>query len=287
MSGYRITLFTPEKATPAFQAALETVSQAQAAFEMSPGVWRIDAYADQPIDRAALTSALAVAGAASGVAPPQPWIAPVADVDWVDATAASFPAIPIGRFVIHGGHLRQPPRWAGIPLRIDAGVAFGTGEHATTQLCLEAIERRAKRGALGRVLDMGAGTGVLAFGALRLGAVSALGVDLDARAAATAREAARINGLAGRARFIEADGFANRPVRAGGPYDLLLANILSRPLRAMATPAAAALRGGGVAILSGLLESQERIVANRWRAAGFRLVERATRSGWLALTLQR
>jgi len=286
MSGFRVTLFVPETATPAFQAALETVTQAQAAFEMNPGVWRIDAYADRAIDRAALTAALALAGASTGVAPPQPWIAAVDDVDWAAASAASFPAIPIGRFIIHGGHLARPARWRGVPLQIEAGAAFGTGEHATTQLCLEATEWLAKLRPLGRVLDMGAGTGVLAFGALRLGARSALGVDLDPRSVRMAQAAARANGLADRVQFIEADGFAARAVR-GRRFDLLYANTLARPLRAMAAPASAAVRSGGYAILSGLLPMQEVAIVAKWRAVGFRLIARRRRTGWSALIFKR
>ena len=134
---------------------------------------------------------------------------------------------------------------------------------------------------------MGCGTGVLAFGAIRLGAKSAIGIDIDKRSARLAAEAARVNGLAARCRIAAGDGFSAPLVRAGAPFDLLCANILARPLMAMAPAAARVIRPGGFAVLSGLLTHQERMVFAAWRLCGFVMARRRQTHGWSALTLKK
>ena len=287
MSAWRIHFFVAETAIQAVQTALDPFCEAVAAFEFGPGVWRIDAYAVDAPDRADLTARLAIATASVGVSAPEPWILAVEDEDWAMATAQAFPPIRIGRFVIHGGHAAPPPRGTGIPLQIEAGAAFGTGEHATTALCLRAIQQLAKRRPLGDVLDIGCGTGVLALGALRLGARRAVGVDLDPRSARSAQATARVNGLAARARFFTGDGFTHPAIRAGRPYDLFLGNILVRPLVAMAPLARHFVRPGGFAVLSGLIPAQVPWLESTWRRCGFARWGHLQDRGWSAVVMRR
>jgi ribosomal protein L11 methyltransferase len=200
----------------------------------------------------------------------------------------------VGRFVVHGGYDRAavPPNAIGI--EIEAALAFGTGHHGSTQGCLAAIERYAKtppgRASAvgregGRILDLGTGTGILAIAAARVLRGRVIAGDIDRVAVATARANVRLNHAAGRVRVVQAAG-ANAPaIRAGAPYDLVLANILLAPLQALAGPVGPLLARGATVVLSGLLVTQANAALAPWRAFGLCLVRRDRRDGWITLTL--
>jgi ribosomal protein L11 methyltransferase len=135
------------------------------------------------------------------------------------------------------------------------------------------------------VLDVGCGSGVLAMAAAKLFATSALGCDIDEGSVRVARANARANGLLGRVDALVADGLSARRIKAGQPYDLILANILARPLTKLAMPISRALAPGGRVVLSGLLASQERQVLGAYALVGLKLEARRARDGWLALVL--
>ena len=135
------------------------------------------------------------------------------------------------------------------------------------------------------MLDVGCGSGVLAMAAAKLFATSALGCDIDAGSVRVARANARANGLLGRVDALVADGLSARRIKAGRPYDLILANILARPLTKLAMPISRALAPGGRVVLSGLLASQERQVLGAYALVGLKLEARRARDGWLALVL--
>jgi ribosomal protein L11 methyltransferase len=198
---------------------------------------------------------------------------------------SGLPPVRAGRFFVYGMHdLGRTPVNA-VNLRIEAGAAFGTGHHGTTVGCLLAFDRLLKAHRFQKVLDVGCGTGVLAIAASRCGAARAVGTDIDRVSVRISRENAGLNQV--RARFVHADGLDHRAVRAAGPYDLVFANILARPLVGLAQPIRRALKPGGVAILSGLLRSQERMVRAAWLARGFRLRSRLHRDAWATLVMQR
>jgi len=209
----------------------------------------------------------------------------LADADWLAMALSGLPPVRAGRFFIYGVHDRgrAPPNT--INLRIEAGAAFGTGHHGTTVGCLTAYDQLLKTRRFGRVLDVGAGTGVLAIAASRTGCKLALGTDIDAVSVRIARENASVN--AAPARFVHAVGLAHRLVRAHAPYDLVFANILARPLVALAQAIKAGLAPGGVVILSGLLRTQERYVRAAYLARGFRLTRRIHKDAWATLVLTR
>jgi ribosomal protein L11 methyltransferase len=280
--GWRVALSCPAAAVEAVMAALEAPDAAVTAFGDQDD-WSIEAIVPEPPDHADLTARLALAAARSGVAVPAFTVAAVERRDWLALNLDSFRPIRIGRFVVHGAHHAPPGhRWG---LRIDAATAFGTGEHPTTRACLEALDAVAKRKRLGRVLDLGTGSGLLAIAAKKLGARRVLAVDIDPESVRVAARHARLSRA--RIRVARSDGYRGRAVRCAGPYDLVLANILAGPLARMAPALARALAPGGVAVLSGLLTSQERLVLVAHRRAGLRLVRRRVIGDWTTLVVER
>ena len=169
---------------------------------------------------------------------------------------------------------------------MDAGAAFGSGEHATTQGCLLALAALRDGGFHpANALDMGCGSGILAIAAVKLHGCLALAVDSDPRAVAFAREAVRRNGAARRVAVRSGDGYAAPGVGERAPYDLAFANILAGPLIAMAPDLAAVLKPGGVAILSGMLADQADAVRDAHRSAGLAPFDRRDLRGWSTLTM--
>ncbi len=174
-----------------------------------------------------------------------------------------------------------------IPVWIEAGPAFGTGHHGTTKGCLEALARLARTRRVGRVLDIGTGSGVLAIAALKIGATSAIATDLDAESVRVARENARNNRSGRTLKFLHASGANHAAIRAGAPYDLILANILARPLVWLSQDISHLVRRGGRVILSGLLTHQEPQVRRAYLGQGLVLVDRLRITGWSTLVFER
>lgn len=243
------------------------------------GIWRIDAF---PVDTGEADRLEATLRAQDGLTVS---VETLADADWLAMALSGLPPVRAGRFFIYGLHDRGRVPANATALRIEAGAAFGTGHHGTTVGCLEAFDRLLKRERYGRVLDVGAGTGVLAVAAARTGSRIVVGTDIDAASVRISRENARAN--AAQVRFVHAAGLGHRLVRSGAPYDLIFANILARPLVGLAQEIGGALRPGGVAILSGLLRAQERYVRAAYLARGFRLEFRIRKDAWSTLALRR
>jgi len=207
---------------------------------------------------------------------------------WLDRTKLAFPEQLIGRnFAVRGTHIVEPKRYCRITLVLDAGLAFGTGEHNSTRGCLIALERVARALRPRRILDLGTGSGVLAIAAAKLLRVPVLATDIDARATRVARANAQVNGVSGLVQSVQNDGWSNLAVRRLAPYDLVFANILARPLCAMAHELAVHLMPGGIAILAGLLTVQANWVLSAHRRAGLILRDRVVDGAWTTLVLER
>jgi ribosomal protein L11 methyltransferase len=212
----------------------------------------------------------------------------VPDANWVAISQAALPPILAGRFIVHGSHDRARVGVRPLAIEIEAGEAFGTGHNATTSGCLEAIDSLTRRRRFARVLDLGCGTGVLAIATARaLPHARIVASDNDPIATGIAKDNVRLNRVAARVRVVTAAGFAHQLLRRPRSFDLVVANILPRPLIALAPAMRAALHQGGVAVLSGLLNHQAHEVRARYHAFGFHLLSARRHAGWTVLVLQR
>jgi ribosomal protein L11 methyltransferase len=190
--------------------------------------------------------------------------------DWVTENQRSFQPFAVGRFWVHPSHDTDGIPAGLLPLRIDAGMAFGTGTHATTRGCLELIATLDPAETMNAV-DVGCGSGILAIAMAKLWRRPVIGGDNDAQAVEVARENAVLNGVGDLCRFVHAVGLRDPDLQAGAPYDLLVANILAGPLTELSDPFAAALRPGGRALLSGLLDDQADHILAVYARRGFSL----------------
>ncbi len=242
-------------------------------------VWRIDAFPNEAEERDAAVEIL------KGYPELRTVVEKLADADWLAMALSGLPPVRAGRFFVYGAHDKGLAPASTVNLRIEAGAAFGTGHHGTTVGCLQAFHDLLKAQRFERVLDVGCGTGVLAIAAARTGSRIAVGTDIDAPSVRIANENAALNQCD--ARFVHASGLNDQKVRAEGPYDLVFANILAPPLVALSQDIKLALKPGGIAILSGLLRTQERRVLAAYMSKGFRLVRRLHRDAWATLVLKR
>ncbi|NQW12551.1 MAG: 50S ribosomal protein L11 methyltransferase [Alphaproteobacteria bacterium] len=286
---WRIALTVPGSVLQAVADALQPFVTSLTTMGESPdGTWLIEGLVEHEPERPAVIAALSLAAATVGHPPPDTVIEPLPEVDWLALNRQSFPPIREGRIWIRGSHVVDPVPAGTLALTVDAARAFGSGSHATTALCLRAIQDLAKQRRPRRVLDLGCGSGILAMAWAKLCPGSAVrAVDLDPISVATAAANARLNGVHDRVRAAVSDGWRSPVVRRDGPYDVVTANILARPLCAMAKDLRYGLAPGGVAVLSGLLNEQERWVLSAHRAQGLQLRCRYRRDGWSALVISR
>jgi ribosomal protein L11 methyltransferase len=277
----------PEAAVPAFEAALQTVCATVGLFrDEATDTWRVEGVREAGAGDDELAGALALASAVSGIEQPALHAAPVEAEGWLARTVESFPEQPIGRrFLVRPTHLPDPKTHGRLVLRLDAGLAFGSGEHASTRGCLLALERIAHRRPR-RVLDLGTGSGILALAAAKLLGRPVLATDIEPWSVRVAADNARLNRMGRLVSARLADGWRHRAVRAGR-YDLVFANILARPLCAMARDLAAHLTPGGTAILAGLLGTQARMVLAAHRRRGLVLEARHDVGPWTTLVVRR
>ncbi|MCB5944576.1 50S ribosomal protein L11 methyltransferase [Acidocella sp. KAb 2-4] len=283
-----ITIRVPPEALEPFEAALSSVCRAVSFYhDEDADLWDIQGVKERGEYEEDLASALLVARIVSGLEPEvSRTLVPVAG--WLARTQMAFPEQLIGnRFVVRGTHITALPSPGRITLTLDAGLAFGTGEHNSTRGCLLALERLAKFHHPRRILDLGTGSGILAIAAAKLMGRQVLASDIDFRAARVANANAKLNGVAAQVRAIRADGWVDKQITRQAPYDLVFANILARPLCAMAHELAAHLAPNGRAILAGLLNTQANWVLSAHRRAGLVLEHRIIDGAWSILTLKK
>ena len=275
------------EAALAVAAAFEALAGAVSAFEIDEGaaLWRIEAYPKAPVLDAALEVRLRLAAEAAGGRLINIVEERLPERDWLSENRRAFPPLRVGRFFVHGSHWRGRPPAGAIAIEIDAATAFGTGEHPSTAGVLLALDDLARRRRFRRPLDIGTGSGILAIAAARALRRPVLASDVDCAAVRVAAHHVRRNGVALRVRLVCAPGYRSRAVRRGR-YDLILANILARPLALMARDLSHALMPGGVAVLAGLLQRQEALVLAAHRAQGLALERRLVIEGWSTLIMR-
>jgi ribosomal protein L11 methyltransferase len=286
---YQLVLDAPEEEAPLIAAALESYAapapQSVSARRMGRAApWRVEAIFDAAPDVRALEAFLASIGPGIAFG-----IAPLKDEDWVALSESQFPPIRTRCFYVRGPHV-PPPEDLGARrlITIEAGLAFGTGHHSSTRGCLLMIEELMKRRfAPRRVLDLGAGTALLAIAVQKAWpAARVVASDNDPVAVRVSRENCALN-AAPSIRHVLADGFKSAHIRAHARYDFVLANILAGPLRRLAPAVAGHTRAGGYVVLSGILDEQAPSVIAAYRAAQLRLVARRDLEGWATLLLRR
>lgn len=214
-------------------------------------------------------------------------VALLPDADWIRLSQEGLPPVRAGRFFVYGAHDKGRVPHGVIAMRIEAGLAFGTGHHETTALCLSVLSDLAKTRRFARIADIGCGTGLLAIAAAKLWHKKVIASDIDPVAIAVARENAVANHVAPYIRCVVADGMDNPALKARAPYDLIVANILAGPLTRLAPQLARAIVPRGVLVLSGLLHWQESLVLAFYRPHGL-VLRKVRRNGpWSALVLER
>jgi ribosomal protein L11 methyltransferase len=207
---------------------------------------------------------------------------PLAQQDWVATSLIGLKPVRAGRFLIHGSHDRVRVPKNAIGIEIEAALAFGTGHHGTTRGCLLALDQLLSRRVRPRcILDVGTGTGILAIAAARAAHVPVTATDIDPAACKAARDNARLNRVHG---WVVV---ARAKAKVGGPYNLIMANILARPLIAMSGQIARLLGPSGHLVLSGLLPEHARSVISAYRQHGLSLERRMLVDGWVTLTMYR
>jgi ribosomal protein L11 methyltransferase len=243
-------------------------------FEEKPGKFRLEVYVPTKQDA---DSARAIVGAAA----PELHLVQkrIKAADWVAMSLEGLPAVRAGRFVVAGAHALKRESGGRVKIWIEASEAFGTGHHGTTWGCLMALDGVLRERRVSRVLDVGAGSGVLAIAAAKTGA-HALAIEIDPRAATIAEINAKQNHVAQRMRVIAGDGA--RTI-AQQQFDLVFANILMRPLIRLAPKLAPAVAPGGNLILSGLLRTQAPLVREAYASRGLILEKQIPREAWMTL----
>lgn len=253
-------------------------------------VWQLDAYFEGKPSAAALKLLKTLVPSAARV---KPLVEAIVAEDWVTLSQQGLEPVTAGRF--HVRNLATDPERSGhVNLLIEAGRAFGTGQHETTAGCLAMLDRMRRVGMRARnIADIGTGTGLLAFAALHLWPrAHAIASDIDPVAVEISADNAIANGVklgdgAGRLALVTAAGADHAAIIGRAPYDLLIANILAGPLIELAPSLCALVEDGGTILLAGLLDTQADAVLAAYRAQGMRLAERTDRGDWPTLRLRK
>jgi ribosomal protein L11 methyltransferase len=277
--------FSAKRIVDLLTESFEEGQAAIAAFESPEGRWDVTVHFADPPDEASIRELVSLASddtvAASIV------FDSIEAKDWVKESLKGLVPVRAGRFIVHGQHDRDQVRPNQLGIEIEAALAFGTGHHGTTRGCLIYLDYVLRAKAPKRMLDLGTGTGVLAIAAAKATKRRVLATDIDPMSVKVARENMRLNGVGNLVDTVCATGFSSPAFGDRAPFDLILANILANPLRAMSTDMSRHLTRNGMVILSGLLPHQAMSVIAAYRARGLLLRKHQIVEGWSSLLMQR
>ncbi|MDR6661360.1 50S ribosomal protein L11 methyltransferase [Tardiphaga sp. 862_B3_N4_1] len=277
--------FSAKRIVDLLTESFEEGQAAIAAFESPEGRWDVTVHFADPPDEASIRDLVSLASndtvAASIV------FDSIEAKDWVKESLKGLVPVRAGRFIVHGQHDRDQVRPNQLGIEIEAALAFGTGHHGTTRGCLIYLDYVLRAKAPKRMLDLGTGTGVLAIAAAKATKRRVLATDIDPMSVKVARENMRLNGVGNLVDTVCATGFSSPAFGDRAPFDLILANILANPLRAMSTDMSRHLTRNGMVILSGLLPHQAMSVIAAYRARGLVLRKHQIIEGWSSLLMQR
>jgi ribosomal protein L11 methyltransferase len=285
MSEARYTLICPARPLDAAQALADVIDEHMFIDALAVTVnetdeaqalWNTVAYFETEADADHAATVLALEGAT---------ITTVPDVDWVRKSLEGLAPVVAGRFYLHGSHDRSKRRNGGHSFEIDAGTAFGTGHHGTTAGCLRIFDAILKHKKPKRIFDLGCGTGVLAIAAAKACSVKVLATDIDSEAVRVTKLNAALNTLGPRMNSLTAAGLHHHAIRNAGPFDLIFANILARPLVTLAKGLVGLLQPGGTIILSGLTHEQLRWVSAAYKTRGLVPTHTVKIENWVAVAL--
>jgi ribosomal protein L11 methyltransferase len=270
----------------------DPAATAAAAFEEGPdtsdwnkGRWIVESYFGAPPDEANVRAL--VAAAAGDAAARAATFGRVDERDWVAASLEGLKPVREGRFLVHGAHGRDLVKANDIAIEIEAALAFGTGHHGSTRGCLHMLDLVARMRRPRAILDLGTGSGVLAIAAAKLFKREVCAGDIDGLCVKAAFANAKRNGVAYFVRPVPAKGAAHPLFRRGAPFDLVLANILARPLRDLAPQIARLTAPGADIILSGLIARDVPGVAAAYGMQSIALARRIDIDGWATLLMRR
>ncbi|RUZ76794.1 50S ribosomal protein L11 methyltransferase [Mesorhizobium sp. M7A.F.Ca.US.006.01.1.1] len=208
------------------------------------------------------------------------------DIDWVAHSLEELKPVRAGRFFVHGAHDRRKRHSGELAIEIEAGLAFGTGHHGTTAGCLEMLERVVRREHPRNALDLGTGSAVLAIAVAKLAHIPVLATDIDPVAVRVAAANSRLNHVKALVETATAPGFHHPIFGKRAPFDLIVANILARPLMRLAPQMAGHIALGGSIVLSGILERQRDAAISAYVGQNFRHVRTLHREGWVTIHLK-
>ncbi|TIU46127.1 MAG: 50S ribosomal protein L11 methyltransferase [Mesorhizobium sp.] len=208
------------------------------------------------------------------------------DIDWVARSLEGLKPVRAGRFFVHGAHDSRKRHSGELAIEIEAGLAFGTGHHGTTAGCLEMLEKVVRREHPRNALDLGTGSAVLAIAVAKLAHIPVLATDIDPVAVRVAAANARLNHVKGLIETVTAPGFHHPIFARRAPFDLIVANILARPLMRLAPQMAGHVALGGSIVLSGILDRQRDAVISAYVGQKFRHISTLHREGWVTIHLK-
>ena len=290
---YSVSFPTPEHLLEHFADAFDDSASAVTSLVNEDGTdQKTIAYFEEAPDRIEVIARIALLAQTAGIEAPDVTIEKIPQTDWLEHVYRGLHPLELGNFYLYGSHEKEVNPGNRIPLLVDAATAFGSGHHATTAACLIMLSNYSKNHSPEKMLDLGCGAGTLAMGMAKLFNRKVIAVDIDPEAVRVTEANAALNNCA--ELLITATGDVTAPViQQHAPYDLIMANILTRPLIQMAPELSAQLAPGGALILSGLLTQQEPDVIAAYEKQGLKIqrackIHNAVRlEDWSALLLSR